>query len=282
MIISAFKILSTYIGTVSGYIVKSIVFKLTFQPYIRVNYFKGKPNWGDDLNEYLIEKVSGHKVVRYPFNNKDHVLGIGSIIARSKTNSHVWGAGFISEKQVMKVNPKNIYIVRGPLTAAKLHLENVEFGDPGLCIRRYYLPKNVKKKYKLGIVPHHIDKNNKHVKRLANVQGVKIIDIQDDIEPFIDDLLTCEYILSSSLHGLIAADSYSIPNCHLKFSDGLIGGDFKFRDYYLGIGVQQYNYLEVNDIENLNFNIDLLSEKCMVNTISDKKIDRLISLFPRL
>jgi pyruvyltransferase len=282
VIISAFKILSTYIRTVSGYIIKSIFFKLTFQPYIRVNYFKGKPNWGDDLNEYLIEKVAGRKVVRYPFNNKDHVLGIGSIIARSKTNSHVWGAGFISEEQVLKVYPKNIFIVRGPLTAAKLHLKNVEFGDPGLCIRKYYFPENIKKEYKLGIIPHHIDKNNESVIKLANIKGVKIIDIQDDIEPFIDNLLSCEYILSSSLHGLIASDSYGIPNCHLKLSDGLIGGDFKFRDYYLGIGVQQYNYLSVDDIDRLKFNVDLLCEKCIKNEISDNKIDRLISLFPRL
>jgi pyruvyltransferase len=34
------------------------------------------------------------------------------------------------------------------------------------------------------------------------------------------------------LHGLILADAYGVPNVWAKFSDRLVGGDWKFRDYY--------------------------------------------------
>jgi pyruvyltransferase len=42
-------------------------------------------------------------------------------------------------------------------------------------------------------------------------------------------------ILSSSLHGLICADAYGIPNAWIWLSEKLRGGDFKFRDYRLSI-----------------------------------------------
>lgn len=41
----------------------------------------------------------------------------------------------------------------------------------------------------------------------------------------------CKYIISSSLHGLICADSICIPNRWIKLSE-LLGSDFKFHDYY--------------------------------------------------
>ena len=42
----------------------------------------------------------------------------------------------------------------------------------------------------------------------------------------------CEYIISSAMHGLIAADALGIPNIQLVASDRLIGGMYKFNDYY--------------------------------------------------
>jgi pyruvyltransferase len=49
---------------------------------------------------------------------------------------------------------------------------------------------------------------------------------------FINELASCDYILSSSLHGLILSDAYGIPNKWISISNNLSGREFKFKDYY--------------------------------------------------
>lgn len=65
---------------------------------------------------------------------------------------------------------------------------------------------------------------------------MRIIDPRLPIEDFVNQLCSCEYIFSSSLHGLIIADAYNIPNKRAIFGNKLIGGDFKFNDYELSKG----------------------------------------------
>ena len=53
---------------------------------------------------------------------------------------------------------------------------------------------------------------------------------------FIDKILSCEVILSSSLHGIIIADAYAIPNQWSTFTDKIAeGAEFKFHDYFLSV-----------------------------------------------
>jgi pyruvyltransferase len=65
---------------------------------------------------------------------------------------------------------------------------------------------------------------------------VRIIDVASGITEFVRAVKSCEVLVSSSLHGLICADAYGVPNAWIQLSDQVIGGDFKFQDYRLSIG----------------------------------------------
>lgn len=48
----------------------------------------------------------------------------------------------------------------------------------------------------------------------------------------LDQICSCEYIASSSLHGLIMSEAYDIPNLWIELSGKLMGGHFKFHDFF--------------------------------------------------
>jgi hypothetical protein len=84
----------------------------------------------------------------------------------------------------------------------------------------------------------------------AREKGWKIIDIlqANTVAKFVEEIHTCELILSSSLHGIILADSYNIPAYHTILSNNVIGGEFKFRDYYASVG-REYFHVTIDELE---------------------------------
>jgi pyruvyltransferase len=208
-------------------------------------------NWGDALNPVLIQHLSGLK----PFRIKNYSIiikndpiytVIGSILGwpilkkdKILKNTIIWGSGFIAESERLSGTPKQICAVRGPLTRGNLLKSGIQcpeiFGDPALLFKYIYKPIKTKK-YKLGIIPHHYDKGNTLLDIFRHDPLIKIIDIENPINNFIDDICSCRCVASSSLHGIIAADTYDIPSVYVKFSDNVAGDGFKFRDYFESVG----------------------------------------------
>lgn len=210
------------------------------QKLINLYWYKRDNNFGDVVNPYLIPKLFNVNLNWVPpASNVPHVLAIGSIIQSANRSSSVWGSGFISSTS-RPVYPSKVYAVRGPDTRDKLIKAGVQvpeiYGDPALLLPRVYSP-SIDKKYKIGIIPHYVDKKSEIIRLCSNMDDVKIIDVQQkNIESIIDDILSCEIVLSSSLHGLIVADAYNIPNIWIRISNGVIGGNFKFNDYFKSVG----------------------------------------------
>lgn len=206
----------------------------------------GTFNFGDILNPYLVERISGRRCVNFKdvFVPRGQVVytAIGSVLNQfdSDEQIEVWGSGFIAPPSTLRLRPKKIHAVRGPLTR-KAYLElgydcPAVYGDPALLLPRFYHPEKARTT-KIGIIPHYSDLGSPHLEAfLNNHREVKLINILSEVEPFIDNLLSCEFVISSSLHGIIMADAYGIPNCRINIDNRLVGGDFKFDDYYRSVG----------------------------------------------
>lgn len=228
---------------------------------LRAYWYSDVYNFGDAINPLVIQNLSQKEVTKVePYlYNKQHYFVIGSILGRVNKNSIVWGSGFISEEDMFKEKPFKIHAVRGPKTREKLLNVGVDcpevYGDPALLLPKLYNPK-IDKKYSLGIIAHYFDKDNNWLQNNINNSTIKIIDVsQQDPYGFINDILSCEKIVSSSLHGIITADAYGIPAKWIKLSDKLHGGDFKFLDYFLSVKRKDTEAFVINSntsLEELN------------------------------
>lgn len=208
----------------------------------------GYCNLGDDLNLVLLRFLSHKIVVPYCYSSisrwlkRDVYMCIGSNLNSPKHNAIVWGNGSMFENLVFKIKPKKVLAVRGSLTRRNLLANGIEcpeiYGDPALLMSRYYRPQGVGKKYKLGIIPHFHEQDISILQEYKKLCGVCILDIHNygTWQSFIDKICACEFILSSSLHGIILADTYEIPNVWIKLSDRVLGGGFKFLDYFHSVG----------------------------------------------
>ncbi len=229
----------------------------------KLYYFGGKKNKnaGDIFNVDLMK----HFNINYSRTrevNKATLLCVGSNLEKimngagfSDKTVVIAGAGFISpacgeEKYKGKLE---VLALRGELSKQRIEkitgmkLDNCVLADPGILISKIY-PMSSVKKYKLGIIPHYADKQSWLNINLP-AKEYKIIDIQQDAKSVARELCECECILSSSLHGLIFADSYGIPNRQIILSNNISGGDYKFKDYYSAFGMEKPEPLDMRRYE---------------------------------
>ena len=217
-------------------------------------------NFGDDVNLPLVEALTGLKAIPYKFTfgtrSKDVFLVIGSIIEDySLPNAVIWGAGLIDIPSRKITPPRKVCAVRGPLTRAELLKQGIAcpevYGDPAILLPAIYRPA-VSKKYRLGIIPHVADKKLPVLQQLIQTLppgDVTLIDMEKygHWRLLLDRLCECEAIVSSSLHGVVLADAYQIPNRWVEFSDNVTGAGFKFRDYYAGSGRSIMSPMHIKD-----------------------------------
>ena len=251
-----------------------------------LKYYDLEQNWGDTVNPYIFKKITGVNVISsnsmFNFLKKPEILGVGSIIVGDLSNYVIWGSGIISEKTTLLTKPKEVLALRGFNTLKKIREVGGDcdvFGDPVLLFPEIFSAENSVKKYKYGIVPHFKDKSSIGIQKIHDLQNpeIKIIDIQSGIEDFVNDILSCENILSSSLHGLILAEAYGIPTCRLVFSKKLLGGDFKFYDYYSGIGIKTMETVflhdDISDLKNILNKCSLKDLRFDSNALKKSLID---------
>lgn len=242
-------------------------------------------NFGDWIGPYLFEKITGRPPYYYdprwrsigPF-----FLGCGSILGHIHQPSRavVWGSGAIKADSKFPP-PKKIHAVRGPLSR-EICLDYDYpcppiYGDPGILMPRYYTPTAQRHKHPLGIVPHFKDRQLA-TDLLRNRDDILIVDVRQSVEAVVDDIISCETIVSSSLHGLIIAQAYGLPAAWAILSDKVIGGGFKFADYFLGVGFDEPQSPIVINAENPQTTDQLISaavstDRLDLSAVADRLLD---------
>lgn len=235
-------------------------------------------NWGDDINYFFLKEI-----VMGPIDMFDkyslafrlrlrNYLVIGSTIdLLCKESTEVWGAGIIDGTKNLKIKPRKVYAVRGPLTRKLLIKQGVEcpeiYGDPAMLVARYYKP-HVDKKYKYGFISHvsNIDRVKSFrfgEKPILEREDTLVIDLSkyDRWTDIPDQICSCENIISASLHGLIMAEAYKIPNVWVEFGKPLLGGHFKFHDFFCSIGRDRIKPITIDEniVDNVRIDESLSS-----------------------
>ena len=196
-----------------------------------------RPNFGDALTPWLIHHISGHyPVFVQPTHPQPKFFVTGSIIGMTGPDCIVWGSGIMHANEQICAQA-TLLAVRGPLTrqlAIKngVHCPHV-YGDPALLLPRLYCPP-VKHCSGIGMALHFSDRP-RLMGSVNLADGLRLVDMQDPIESVIDQIRSCELIISTSLHGLIVSHAYGIPAVWAEFKPLPSGDGSKFRDYLQSI-----------------------------------------------
>lgn len=226
-------------------------------------------NFGDDLNPWLVLRTTVYIPVNEAqilnFSKKRVFFFIGSILRPTSFKKPVViGAGAISSNKILRFNNVPvIHFVRGPLTRKLLSSYGYDynkdiFGDPALLLPLIYQPITTYK-FILGIVPHYCDEESEFINNFRNNPNVLIIDIKSKPEKVINDICSCKKIISSSLHGLIVSDAYSVESKWIKITDCVSGGEFKFVDYLLSVKRKDLVAIRPTQVDSLESILKLFS-----------------------
>lgn len=189
-------------------------------------------NFGDLLNPLLYQRMTGQEAV---FSNvSPKILAIGSTMRAAAPLDTVWGTGCISSDTLLNCDMTTDFrALRGPYSLAVLRgrgldIPDLPFGDPSLLLPRY-IPASPKKTPPIvGFLPHYVDYGQ--APRMP--AGVVLLNPATDPLTLISQITACSYVVSSSLHGICVPEAYGIPAVWVRLSDNIVGGEFKFRDYY--------------------------------------------------
>lgn len=263
---------------------------MTFNPNgIPIKYYSAEPNVGDLLNLFLIPRITGRPVYKSHTHRFDHLAAIGSLIEGVGPKTFVWGSGSINGSgPVRTIDPAKVFALRGVKTLQLLQKEydidnDLPLGDPGLLMPLFFNPHS-DQDIDVGIIPHHSEKSiaAELTSRVSKIREcrISVIDVRRHPEDFIQELKRCKFVFSSSLHGLILADAYGIPNRWIRMSDKLVGQGWKFEDYYSVTVSPEQTSLEVQEVGDL-INAALSADLNTAINSYARSVDELLSSFPK-
>jgi len=218
---------------------------------LALKWYQGSPNFGDEISPVIVQAMTGPETTIVSADAEPDDSGIpklaavGSVMHHLTEGTEVWGTGMM----LNETPPENLefHAVRGPKTRRFLLEHGYSedqvpevYGDPALLLPEFYTPKVLPWMHDLWVViPHHAQtrnwRNGFHPEDQEdhNLYGFHIVWPQDGWETVVDAIANARGVISESLHGLIVADAYGVPN--VWWNQGTLpghNGAFKFLDYF--------------------------------------------------
>lgn len=224
--------------------------------HVRVSFSSGF-NAGDFFAVFIAPIISGRPASFRDDSqgNRNSLCVVGSIL--NWGIRYMWGPGLLyDDKRGLPGTTEVVFACRGPrsyddfaVTALKGTVMHKVYGDSGSLLSWFYQPHDQRKKYPLCVLPHHVDWDIPFFTRMDEWWDGDTplrIDIMQPLFKIADEIVQCEFILCSSLHGIIFSDSYGVPNAHVKYMHKVMGEHFKFHDYFDSVG-REYHWLDMAD-----------------------------------
>lgn len=266
-------------------------------------YYARENNMGDRLNVLIMKQCFGAEAVRRtPITCQ--LSGIGSGLGQFTVSPkkllglaekisgiffrkvYIWGTGFINytEKDAPFYRKDMCFCaVRGELSKKRaekllgLSLD-IPMADGGLLADEL-INVQCEKKYKIGIIAHFWEQDAPVFEKLhKKFENSIVIDLKKDPIKVLEEIASCECIISSSLHGLIVADSFHIPNLHMVATDKLLGDGFKFDDYYSAYGIK-HKFITAKEAEQIEIADIIERYEITAESVEEKK-KQLKACFP--
>ncbi len=205
-------------------------------------------NFGDYISLKLVERIVQEpiRVCKNPKTNREKkFLAIGSILSFALDGDVVWGTGVngkLLKEKSYRFKQLDIRAVRGPLTRQflkeKMNIDCPEiYGDPALLFP-YFFPEMKKQKYpsrKYIVIPHYSERS-----LFPKTEFPEAVHPTEPWDKVVESILDSEFVIASSLHGIIIAEAYGIPARMLRVTKN--ENLFKYQDYYLGTNRHHFKY----------------------------------------
>lgn len=215
--------------------------------HIALYYWKppqGGLNFGDHLSKIVVSKILAdlNHSLEEETKEQRNLFAVGSVIHFAQDNDVIWGSGVNGKVDVSEHTFKDLDVraVRGPLTRDFLLERGIAvpeiYGDPALLLPSIFPQRfEAQKEKSYVVVP------NLHDLKIAVEQKWKnVVSPMASWNRCITEIMEAEFVIASSLHGLIIAEAYGIPARYIRLSE--TENLFKYNDYMMGTGRGEIEY----------------------------------------
>ena len=197
-------------------------------------------NFGDLLGPIVVKHMlTSRGLVAGPETSEKKLLSVGSVMHFASDGDVIWGTGVNGKipASAHRYNRLDIRAVRGPLTREYLARRGIRspeiYGDPGLLVPEVYPHLKLlagEARSGVVVVPNLND--------WATYAGLpEVVDPRSPLMSVLERIARAEFVVGSSLHGVVVAESLGIP---ARLIVSASESPFKYLDYYRGSGRAEY------------------------------------------